>query len=253
MSPHAESLLPNILIDEDNPGIAATVCEHLVAEGYHWADQRYMAERHGVRLPDQWPWRGNGVWMADYLGAQLANREQRLGLTGVDEAGLDFDYNSLIRHGKGATGVYLQAERIGSNAFLELERRLLADYRYRELPEQEFVARLEAAGAAGAGAFFAAWRRGDARLGFDVLSHDDSLVVVGRTGTVPYPLAFEVILPADARNAGPWRGRGRWTPCAWSAVEAPRSYSTPKACSRCGTEGTRESRACTSRRSTRRT
>jgi hypothetical protein len=137
----------------------------------------------------------------------MENREQRLGLTREEERLLGFDYNSLIRHGKATVGVYLQAHRLGSERFLQLQRALLEDYRYRSLPVGEFASRLEAAGATGAGEFFESWARGDARIEFDVdqvesEKLDDGWVHrvhVRQVGTIPYDLDVELVGADGAR------------------------------------------------------
>jgi hypothetical protein len=161
-----------------------------------WADQLYMAERHRRSLAAQWRARGNGDWILDYLTAAAAGWEQRLGVPRKDEDDLHFDYNSLIRHGKGATGVYLAAARLGADRFLALQRRILAERRYRSLPEGEFTRLLDSAGVPEANAFFGAWRRGDARVDAVVDEVEPEArgyrVVIRRTGTVPYPIAVEI-------------------------------------------------------------
>jgi hypothetical protein len=165
-----------------------------------WADQLYMAERHGLDLDEQWRVRGNGDWIMDCLRAMIENREQRLGLDRDEARELGFDYNSLIRHGKAATGLFLQARLIGTDRFLELQRSLLKEYRFRPLPEEEFIDRLEEAGADGAREFFAAWRRGDARIDFDIDTVNDSTIVIRRTGNVPYPLEVAVVSTAGTQR-----------------------------------------------------
>ncbi|MCP4573779.1 MAG: M1 family metallopeptidase [bacterium] len=161
-----------------------------------WADQLYMADMLGVDPAEQWRSRRYGDWMVDYLRAVAENREEELGLDRAVVAELDFDYNSLVRHGKGATGLYLQASLLGRDAFLEFQRGLLHDYGYRPLPEDEFVDRLVAAGAHEAREFFVAWKRGDARIGLQVEGVNDSTVTVARTGHVPYPIDVEIVGPA---------------------------------------------------------
>ncbi len=127
-----------------------------------------LAERSGLSLPEQWRrGRRQGDWITDYLEAVVADHEQRLGLVEGQEE-LTFDYNSLVRHGKAATGLYLQSLLIGPKRFLDLQRHLLEAYRHRPLPVHEFIALLEEAGAANAPAFFEAWKRGDATIGLAV-------------------------------------------------------------------------------------
>lgn len=158
-----------------------------------WADQLYLAEVRGVPLDEQWR---KSKWFRRYVEVLVLGHEQRLGLTSEEEAALDFDYNSKVRHAKGALGVYLQARRLGPQRFLELQRKLLREHRYRSLSTADFIAALEDSGAKGAGAFFAAWTRGDALLGFEAASIESRPVGEGfahtvrvtRTGNVPYPV-----------------------------------------------------------------
>ncbi len=162
------------------------------------ADQLYLADHYGRTLEEQWRASGYGDWLEDFLTAHVAGWEQRLGLDRDRADGLEFDYNSLIRHGKGATGLYLQVRRLGVDRFVALQRALLREYRHRPLGGYHFFARLEAAGADGAVEFFDRWARGDASIGYEVLavrSLDDTAghqVIVGRVGTVPYPIEVEI-------------------------------------------------------------
>ncbi len=167
-----------------------------------WADQLYLAERSGRTLEEQWRYVGNGDWMLDLMSAMVSNREQRLDLTGdeEEEADLGFDYNSLIRHGKGATGVFLQSRLAGFEAFLELQRQILERYRHRPLPVDDFIALLDSLAPADTRAFFDMWRRGDARIDAAVdrvepLEETAGFrVAIRRTGNVPYPIDYEVDL-----------------------------------------------------------
>ena len=163
-----------------------------------WSDQLYLAERSGRPLEEQWRRIGNGDWLADYLTAVAAGYDQRLGLGSDEVNALIFDYNSLIRHGKAATAVYLQSLLLGPERFLELQRRLLQTYRFRPLPVAAFIAESKKAGLVGAPAFFAAWQRGDAVIGLSVdevvpESTGGWRVVLIRTGPVPYPITVEVM------------------------------------------------------------
>jgi hypothetical protein len=164
-----------------------------------FADQLYLARHHGRTLEEQWRTRGNGDWIEHYLTARVAGWEQRLGLAWAEDDALHFDYNSLIRHGKGATGVYLQARRIGVDRFVRLQRELLDEFRHRALDEDTFIRRLEEAGADGARTFFTQWARGDAAIDYvvDVVESVDGQagaqrIVVQRFGTVGYPIELEV-------------------------------------------------------------
>lgn len=164
-----------------------------------FADQLYLAAHNGRTLEQQWRTRGNGDWIEDFLTAQVAGWEQRLGMDRAADDSLHFDYNSLIRHGKAATGIYLQVRRIGTQRFVELQRELLHDFRHSPLDTETFVQRLEAAGAADAGTFFDEWVRGDASIGYavDVVEPvpeqpGTHRVVIQRFGTVRYPIEVEV-------------------------------------------------------------
>jgi hypothetical protein len=181
---------------------------HVLGKGKHldwlmlangiWLDQLYLSRVNGRSLDEQWRATGNGDWIMDYLEAMAGNREQRLGIDRAEARSLDFDYNSLIRHGKAATGVFLQARLLGEDRFLELQRRILSEYRHRHLPEDDFIELLEEAGAEGARDFFDVWKRGDARIDVQVQSVEGSSVTVRRTGNVPYPVDVEV---EDAEGA----------------------------------------------------
>ncbi|HEX9754363.1 MAG TPA: hypothetical protein VGA42_01580 [Gemmatimonadales bacterium] len=172
-----------------------------------WADQLYMAGVLGRTLEEQWRATGQGDLMLGYLTARVADYEQRLGLTGMEEEALDFDYNSLIRHGKAALGLYLQARLVGTDRFLEVQRRILREYRDRALPVADFVRLLEEAGGSGAGPFFQAWSRGDATIEYavtdirqvDAAGPHEYRITVARTGTVASPVDLEVRDSAGGR------------------------------------------------------
>ncbi len=168
-----------------------------------WADHLYLASTSGRTVGEVLRGSGAGNMLVDYLEAMLENREQRLGIGWQEEDSLDlgFDYNSLIRHGKATVGVYLQARRLGSDRFLQLQRELLEDYRYKPLSVAEFASRLEAAGATGAGGFFEKWARGDARIEFNVRQVESAAtengwlhrVHISQAGTIPYDLDVELV------------------------------------------------------------
>lgn len=164
-----------------------------------WSDQLYLAERSGRTLPEQWrEGKRQGDWFADWLEAVVAGREQRLGLSSAEYQALDFDYNSLIRHGKAATGLYLQSLQLGPDRFLELQRRILEEYRHRPLPEEEFVQLLVEAGLESAPAFLEAWKQDDARIDavVDTIAPAEEAgswsIEIRRTGSVPYPIDVRV-------------------------------------------------------------
>ncbi|HSG82067.1 MAG TPA: hypothetical protein VLC48_07450 [Gemmatimonadota bacterium] len=168
-----------------------------------WADHLYLARTSGRTVAEVLRGGDAGNMLVDYLAAMLENREQRLGIGWAEEDSLDlgFDYNSFIRHGKATVGVYLQARRIGDDRFLALQRELLEEFRYQPLSVEAFVERLEAAGATGAGEFFEAWSRGDARIEFYVSQVESGATADGwlhrvhvrQSGTIPYDLDVEVL------------------------------------------------------------
>ncbi len=172
-----------------------------------WADHLYLAQTSDRTVEEVLRERGAGDMLVDYLEAVLENREQRLGLPRALEDSLRFDYNSLIRHGKATVGIYLQARRLGTERFLELQRELLRDYRFRPLPVSDFAGRLEAAGATGAADFFENWMRGDARIEFDVAAVESEAVEAGwvhrvdiaQVGTIAYDLDVELVTTDGAR------------------------------------------------------
>ncbi len=174
-----------------------------------WADHLYLARTSGRTVAEVLRGGGGGNMLVDYLAAMLENREQRLGIGWAAEDSLDlgFDYNSYIRHGKATVGVYLQARRIGDERFLALQRELLEDFRYKALSVETFVERLEAAGANGAGEFFEAWSRGDARIEFYVSQVESSPAADGwlhrihirQAGTLPYDLDVELLAADGSR------------------------------------------------------
>jgi len=164
-----------------------------------WSDQYYLADRYGRSLAEQWrDSHRQGDWFADYLEAIVANHEQRLGLPQREAAALRFDYHSLVRHGKAATGIYLLSQWLGPERFLDLQRRLLREYRFAPLSPKDFVHHLEGAGLPEAGEFISAWQRGDATIGLTVKSvtrdpqGESWAVALRRTGPVPYPVEVEI-------------------------------------------------------------
>ena len=65
-----------------------------------WIDQLYMASHNKRTFEKQWRSIDSGHWYLRYATAQFMNHEQELGLSDKELEALDFDYNSLIRHGK---------------------------------------------------------------------------------------------------------------------------------------------------------
>ena len=162
-----------------------------------WADQLYLAETRGYELDRQWR---EGPWFRRYVEGVVADYEQELGISAEHEQSLDYDYNTFVRHAKGAVGVFLQARRIGVERFLDVQRGLLEDHAHQPLSVDEFAERLEEAGADGAREFFRAWQCADASLDFDAELLSSRRVgeqyrhhlTVTRRGTVPYPIELLV-------------------------------------------------------------
>jgi hypothetical protein len=165
-----------------------------------WIEQLFLARKNKRELPEQWRQIGEGDWMLKYLTAMVANREQRLGISVAEERKLQFDYNSYVRHAKGAVGLYLQALRIGEKKFVSLQKDILAAYKYKSLSVRDFCTRMEEVGADGACAFFKKWARGDATVGYSVESSkavaiEDEWkhsITMWRSGAVQVPFDMEV-------------------------------------------------------------
>ena len=163
-----------------------------------WTDQLYLARSTPMSPAAAWRDPGGDNSFEEFARAQIAGYDQRLDLAPAAADSLDYDYNSLVRHAKGATGVYLLALRLGEERFLALQKQLLADHAYRPLSTEELGARLEQAGVPDARGFLRAWARGDASLGYRVRAvESDSgsaptyTVQVERTGTIGVPVTVE--------------------------------------------------------------
>jgi hypothetical protein len=168
-----------------------------------WADQLYLAERKGISMAEHWR---SGLSFRRYFEALVANHNQQIGLPKQEAQNLNFDYGSLIRHGKAAVAVYLQSLLIGSERFLDLQRHILKEFRYRPLSETDFTSILTEFGIENAQAFYDVWKRGDATIGLSVSGvsqvegSDEWTIELERTGTVPYPIEVEAI-SRDGRRA----------------------------------------------------
>jgi len=165
-----------------------------------WTDQLYLARTGGVSLAAAWRDPRGDDSFTEFAQAALAGYDQRLGLPETVADSLDYDYNSLVRHGKAATGVYLLALRLGEEQFVALQRRLLDEYRGRALSIEAFGAELVREGLPDAGAFLAAWARTDASLGYRIAGVEPvnrSLyqIRIQRTGTIPFPVTIEARTP----------------------------------------------------------
>ena len=163
-----------------------------------WTDAWYLATTAGVPLEAQWrdPHADNSF--EDLATALIAGYDQRLGLAGKEADALPYDYNSYVRHGKGSVAIYLLSRRLGAERFVNFQRALLSEFRYRPLAPELFARRLEAAGVPGVAKFLEAWVRGDARLDFavrgiraDATPPGAYWVQIARTGTIPYPVTIE--------------------------------------------------------------
>jgi hypothetical protein len=171
-----------------------------------WTDQLYLARTANRSIAAQWRRHDGDNSFEDYAKAMIGGHDQRLGLPDSLVQAFPYDYNSLVRHGKGATAIYLVAEQLGVDRFVAVQRALLASHGHRPLSVADFADALEAAGARGAGPLLAAWTRGDARIDFAVRSvRPDPAdprrqwVTVERTGTVPYPVTVEATGPGRTK------------------------------------------------------
>jgi hypothetical protein len=162
-----------------------------------WTDQLYLARTADRTVPAQWRDAAADDAYARFAEAMIAGYDQRLGLPPAVADSLPYDYNSLVRHGKAATGVALLAQRLGTDRFVSVLKDLLSRYRHQPLSVEAFGAALEAAGLQDANAFLAQWARGDARIGYRVrppraLPGGKVRVGLERTGTVTYPVTVAV-------------------------------------------------------------
>ena len=133
-----------------------------------WSDQLYLAERDGISVPEQWLKSGRSF--RRYFTTVAGNYNQQIGLPEEEARELDFDYGSMIRHGKAAIAVYLQSLLIGPDRFLDLQRHLLKEYHHRPLTEADFVSVLADFGSEDAGAFYDAWKKDHTSIGLEVSS-----------------------------------------------------------------------------------
>jgi hypothetical protein len=164
-----------------------------------WTDELYLARASDVPLENVWRSPRADNSFAEFADASLSGYDLRLDLTPEQADSLPYDYNSLVRHAKASTGIYLLSQRLGTERFLELQKHLLEEYRDRRLSPEDFGAALEAAGVSGARDFLRAWARGDAQLGYAVRAvRPDSAgsyaywIRVERTGTIPHPVTIEI-------------------------------------------------------------
>jgi hypothetical protein len=163
-----------------------------------WTDAWYLATTAGVSLEAQWRDLHADNSFEDFATALIAGYDQRLGLAEEEADALPYDYNSYVRHGKGSVGIYLLSRRLGAERFVDFQRALLREFRYRPLPPELFARRLEAAGVPGVAKFLQAWVVGDARLDYAVrgIRADGTQpgaywIQIARTGTIPYPVTIE--------------------------------------------------------------
>jgi hypothetical protein len=170
-----------------------------------WTDELYLARTAGIPLEAQWhdPHADNSF--GDFAVAQVAGYDQRLGIPSAYADSLDYDYNTYVRHAKGAIAVYLLAQLVGTDPFVELQRTLLRDFRYRPLSPNTFAQRLAAIGIPRAEQFLERWVRDDARLDYAVRGvRADSAspfrywIEVERAGTIPYPVTVEATSQSGA-------------------------------------------------------
>ena len=165
-----------------------------------WTDQWFLARTNRVSIESQWRDPQGDNSFERLAEARFSGIEQRLGIPEAEADSLPYDYNSLVRHAKGAVAVYLLSLRMGAENFAAFQRSLLEEFRYRALSPATFAARLEAAGVVGSTAFLDRWVRNDASLDYAVrgVRKDTTAAAAGywldieRTGTVPYPVTIEV-------------------------------------------------------------
>ncbi|UCH84753.1 MAG: hypothetical protein JSW50_03400, partial [Candidatus Latescibacterota bacterium] len=131
-----------------------------------WSDQLYLAERDGISVHEQWLKSGRSF--RRYFTAVAGNYNQQIGLPEEEARQLDFDYGSMIRHGKAAVAVYLQSLLVGPDRFLDLQRYLLKEFHHRPLTETDFVAALADFGSEGASEFYDAWKKDHASISLQV-------------------------------------------------------------------------------------
>jgi len=163
-----------------------------------WTDSWYLAHIAGTPLAAQWRSPDGDNSFEDFAVAQIASYDQRLDLPESEGDALDYDYNTYVRHGKGAVGLYLLSLRLGPERFVAFQRALLREFRYRPLSPAIFATRLEAAGVTDASGFLRAWVRPDARLDFairavrpDAARPGTYWIQVERTGTIASPITLE--------------------------------------------------------------
>jgi hypothetical protein len=181
-----------------------------------WTDQLYLARTSEVPLENMWRSPRADNSFAEFAGASLAGYDLRLDLTPEQADSLPYDYNSLVRHAKASTGIYLLSQRLGTERFLELQKHLLEEYRDRRLSPEDFGAALEAAGLPGAREFLRAWSRADAQLGYTVRAvRPDSggghayWIRVERTGTIPHPVTIEIRTASGQRERASLDGKAK--------------------------------------------
>ena len=166
-----------------------------------WIDHLYLARGAGHTIPEQWLRQPDFNRFEAFLTARLRNYDQRLGLDEATWGALPYNYNSYVRHGKAAVGVYLLAQRLGSERFIAVQRDLLRRYQGRPLSAEAFGTALEAAGLPGATKWLEEWMRGDATIEYAVdtvqLAKDSTSftydIALRRLGTVEYPVQVVVV------------------------------------------------------------
>jgi len=165
-----------------------------------WTDQLFLTRTSGISLDEQWRNPQADKSLQEFLTGRMAGYDGRLDLPEAEESSLDYDYNTYVRHAKGAVAVWLLATRLGTDRFIALQRGLLAEFDHRPLAPSEFASRLEAAGVDSAARLLRLWHRGDATIDYAVRAVREDRgtpgsywIDVERTGTIPYPVTLEAV------------------------------------------------------------
>lgn len=128
-----------------------------------WIDELYSAKVNNQSLNIRWK---NGPWYKMYMDVIRNNWDERLGISPEEEQQLKFSYNMYVNHAKAAVGIYLLSYKLGYDKFMELQKTILEDYRYRTLSVRQFAEYVEKAGVGDAYDFLVQWQRGDASIIF---------------------------------------------------------------------------------------
>ncbi len=166
-----------------------------------WADHLYISEVSDQSIESTWnSGKSASGMMTRYLTAVLSNVNQEMGLSSKEAQGLGFDYNSLIAHGKAATGLYLLSREVGFNTFLDVQKKIIKDYAHKPLSIDDFVNLCREAGWEEAPNFMSQWMKGNALIEYEILNIKKSKkdktwsysFELRKRGTVDYPVEIIV-------------------------------------------------------------